>query len=259
MNRFASLRGLGVALVAVVGFSQALTGTTTSTVAPEYAMSAAAPSLEITQSDVIASNKKVASAHAALVSMWGADFNQIGRRFAPPDIINYYGGVRTGCGIMRGSNALYCPGDNTIYFDEVFVAAQAKSAARQLGTDGDMAAVGVIAHEMGHAVAMQLGHISRVSYQNESTADCLAGAFAKRAGTDGSLEKGDIEEAFFAMSSAGDPEPQLTGDGQRDRWILARLAKRGHGTREQRMQNFKNGLDGGAGACLPEFRGLANS
>jgi len=259
MNRLASLRGLGAALFAVVAFSQALTGRTVSTAAPEYAASAVAPSPDITQRDVAASNAKVQSAHAALISMWGADFNQIGRRFAPPDLVNYYGGVRTGCGVMRGSNALYCPGDNTIYFDEVFVAAQAKSAARQLGTDGDMAAVGVIAHEMGHAVAMQLGHISRVSYQNESTADCLAGAFAKHAGTDGSLEKGDIEEAFYAMSSAGDPEPQLTGDRRTDGWILARLARRGHGTREQRMQNFKTGLDGGAGACLPEFRGLANS
>jgi predicted metalloprotease len=111
---------------------------------------------------------------------------------------------------------------------------------------------------MGHAVAMQLGHISRVSYQNEATADCLAGAFAKHASTDGSLEKGDIEEAFYAMSSAGDPEPQLTGDSQRDGWILARHARRGHGTREQRIQNFKTGLDGGAGACLPEFRGLTS-
>jgi predicted metalloprotease len=258
MKRFASLRGLGAALVAVVGFSQALTGTTVSTVAPEYAATAVAPSLDITRDDVIRSNRKVSEAHGALIAMWGADFNQIGRRFAPPDLVNYYGGVRTGCGVMRGSNALYCPGDNTIYFDEVFVAVQAKQAARELGTDGDMAAIGVIAHEMGHAVAMQLGHISRVSYQNESTADCLAGAFAKHAGTDGSLENGDIEEAFYAMSSAGDPEPRLTGDSQRDGWILARLARRGHGTREQRMQNFKNGLDGGAGACLPEFRGLSS-
>jgi len=258
MTRFASLRGLGAVMVAVVGFSQVLSGRT-APAAPEYVASAIAPSLDITRQDVIASNAKVSQAHAALIAMWGADFNRIGRRFAAPDLVSYYGGVRTRCGIMRGSNALYCPGDNTIYFDEVFVAAQAKSAAQQLGTDGDMAAVGIIAHEMGHAVAMQLGHISRVSYQNESTADCLAGAFAKHAGTDGSLEKGDIEEAFYAMSTAGDPEPELTGDAQRDGWILARLARRGHGTREQRMGNFKTGLEGGAGSCLPEFVGLKNS
>lgn len=138
----------------------------------------------------------------------------------------------------------------------MFVAAQAKRAAAQLGTDGDMAAIGVIAHEMGHAVAMQLGHISRVTYQNEATADCLAGAFAQQAQKDGTLEDGDIDEAFYAMSTAGDPTPRLTGDRRVDGWILTRAAALGHGTREQRMQNFKSGLDGGAGACLPEFRGI---
>lgn len=152
-----------------------------------------------------------------MIAMWSADFRALGQRFAPPGLVPYYGGVYTGCGVMRSRNAIYCPADNTIYFDEVFVAAQAKRAAAQLGTDGDMAAIGVIAHEMGHAVAMQLGHISHVTYQNEATADCLAGV---------------------------------------DGWILTRAAALGHGTREQRMQNFKSGLDGGAGACLPEFRGI---
>jgi predicted metalloprotease len=188
--------------------------------------------------------------------MWSNDFSRLGRRFYEPGIIPFYRGVRTACGIMRSNNAIYCPRDNTIYFDEVFIAAQAKLAARELGTDGDMAAVGVIAHEMGHAVAMQLGHISRSTYENEATADCLAGAFTQQAERDGTLEDGDVDEAFYAMSLAGDPTPELTGDQQVDRYILARAARRAHGTREQRMQNFRNGLEGGARACLPEIRGL---
>jgi len=123
-----------------------------------------------------------------------------------------------------------------------------------LGTDGDMASVGVIAHEMGHAVAMQLGHISRSSYKNESTADCLAGAFTQQAGRDSSLEKGDIEEAFFGMSLAGDPTPEPTGNARYDAMIQARLARESHGTKEQRTENFRAGLVGGARACLAEFR-----
>ena len=125
-----------------------------------------------------------------------------------------------------------------------------------LGTDGDMAAVGIIAHEMGHAVAMQLGHIERSTYANEATADCLAGAFTKQAEMDGTLEDGDVDEAFFAMSAAADPTPELTGDTRVDRYILARAARTAHGTREQRMDNFRSGLEGGARACLPEIRGL---
>jgi len=91
MTRFASLRGLGAVMVAVVGFSQVLSGRT-APAAPEYVASAIAPSLDITRQDVIASNAKVSQAHAALIAMWGADFNRIGRRFAAPDLVKYYGG-----------------------------------------------------------------------------------------------------------------------------------------------------------------------
>jgi predicted metalloprotease len=119
-----------------------------------------------------------------------------------------------------------------------------------------MAAIGVIAHEMGHAVAMQLGYASPIAYQNESTADCLAGAFTREAGRKGELEPGDVEEAFYGMSTAGDPSPELTGDRRLDRRLLLREALMGHGTEGQRTQNFQRGLQGGPGACLPEFQGI---
>jgi len=162
--------------------------------------------------------------------------------------------VRSTCGIMQPNNAGYCPLENTIYYDEVFVAVQAKSAALELGTDGDMAGIGVIAHEMGHAVAIQLGFNSRVAYENESAADCLAGAFARHADRNGSLEDGDVDEAFFGMAAAADPTPELTGVRRVDRVILTRAARLAHGTREQRIDNFRAGLEGGAGACFTELR-----
>ena len=208
----------------------------------------------VTAADVEASNQKVAAAFSDLVAMWGDAFGRIGERFARPDLVRYRSAVRTPCGVMRPGNAGYCIGDNTIYYDDVFVAGQAKAAARQLGTDGDMAAVGVIAHEMGHAVAMQLGHMWRDSYHNEAVADCLAGAFAKEADRKGELEAGDVDEAFYGMASAGDPTPQLTGDNRVDRAILVRAARMGHGTEEQRVGNFRAGLEKGAGVCLAEFR-----
>jgi predicted metalloprotease len=152
------------------------------------------------------------------------------------------------------SNASYCPTSNTIYFDDVFVAVQAKAAGQALGTDGDMVAIGIIAHEMGHAVAMQLGYYSRRSYDNESVADCLAGAFTKWADRAGSIEDGDIEESFFGMAAAGDPTPQPTGDRWIDARNAARIGRQAHGTREQRMQNFRDGLDGGPSACMPELQ-----
>jgi hypothetical protein len=214
----------------------------------------AAP-LRVTLADVQASNAKAAMAYGALVPMWRAHFAEAGARFVAPNVVRFRGaGVRTPCGVVGANNAAYCPRNNVIYYDEIFLAAQAKRAANELGTDGDMAAVGVIAHEMGHAVAIQLGHMSRYTYENERTADCLAGAFAHQAERDGQLEEGDIDEAFFGMAAAGDPTPQLTGDSRADRAILVRAALMGHGTEEQRTANFRAGLENGPGACLAEFR-----
>jgi predicted metalloprotease len=212
---------------------------------------AAAP--DVTEQDVAASNAKVVMAYNALVAMWADDFAQRGTRFTPPGLVRYRGAVRTPCGMMSGNNAAYCTARNTIYFDDVFVARQAKDAARDLGTDGDMAAVGIIAHEMGHAVAIQLGADSPVPYYNEATADCLAGVFTQHSARDGSLESGDLDEAFHGLAAAGDPTPQLTGNRRIDARISYRAALMGHGTREQRLANFRAGYERGAGACLAEL------
>lgn len=251
MNRFS---GLALAAVLAAGLG---TGSPAPT-AVRWSDGGAddARTLALTERDVDASNEKAAMAYQALVRMWTEDFARVGARFAAPGLARYRGAVRTSCGIVGEGNASYCPPANRIYFDEVFLAAQAKRAALQLGTDGDMAAIGVVAHEMGHAAAIQLGHVSRSSYENEAVADCLAGAFAKRADADGSLEPGDVDEAFYAMSTAGDPTPELTGDRRVDNRILARLASVSHGTREQRMSNFRTGLEGGPGACMEEMRGV---
>jgi predicted metalloprotease len=211
------------------------------------------PDLRLTERDVAASNEKVKMAFADLAALWRGRFGELGGRFAVPRLLRYRGAARSACGVMQPRNAAYCPSENAIYYDEVFVAAQAKAAASELGSDGDMAGIGVIAHEMGHAVAIQLGYASPVAYDNESVADCLAGAFARHADENGSLEPGDVEEAFFGMAAAADPTPELTGNRRVDRRILARAAVMGHGTREQRMGNFRAGLSGGAGACVAEF------
>ena len=211
------------------------------------------PAANLTERDVAASNDKIRAAYSDLAAMWANGFSQVRARFAPPRLLRYRGVVRSACGYMQPNNAAYCPSENAIYYDEVFVAAQAKSAAIELGTDGDMAGIGVIAHEMGHAVAMQLGYNSPVAYDNESAADCLAGAFAKHADHSGSLEAGDVDEAFFGMAAAADPTPELTGDRRVDRVILTRAARMAHGTKDQRQENFRTGLEGGAGACFEEL------
>jgi len=208
---------------------------------------------ELTERDVAASNEKIGMAYSDLAAMWANGLARMHERFAVPRLLRYRGAARSACGIMQPNNAAYCPNENAIYYDEVFVAAQAKAAALELGTDGDMAGIGVIAHEMGHAVAIQLGLDAPRPYDNEAAADCLAGAFARHADRNGSLEKGDVNEAFFGMAAAADPTPELTGDRRTDRVILRRAAVMAHGTKDQRMQNFRKGLEGGAGACFEEL------
>lgn len=240
-----------ISLVAVPASTVSAADTRTDSAVP--AASAAPTTVDLTERDVAASNLKIRAAYSDLASMWTTGFAGIRERFATPRLIRHRGPVRSACGIMQPNNAGYCPAENAIYYDEVFVAAQAKHAALELGTDGDMAGIGVVAHEMGHAVAIQLGFSSRVAYENEAAADCLAGAFAKHADRNGSLEEGDVDEAFFGMAAAADPTPELTGNSRVDRVILRRAARLGHGTKEQRMENFRAGFEGGAGACFSEL------
>jgi uncharacterized protein len=237
------------------GFAIALAfGAVASTAAAQPRLVSARVDAPLSERDVAASNNEIAAAYGALVDMWSANLEQLGVQFEPPALLRYRGAIRTACGVLGGDNAEYCPTRNAIYFDEVFVARQARNAAAALGTDGDMVAVGIIAHEMGHAVAAQLGDWSDVPYENEAAADCLAGAFAQQSQKDGLLEKGDLEEAFFGLAAAADPTPQLTGNRRIDQRIELRMALMGHGTREQRMGNFKAGYDDGPGACLESFR-----
>ena len=213
--------------------------------------------LTVTSRDVAASNAKVAAAYSALMTMWEREFQQMGAPFRAPRIVRYRGNVRTSCGVMPSSNAVFCYDNNTIYFDELFLAAQAKLTGARTRTDGDMAAIGIIAHEVGHSVAFQLGRHTSSSYMNEATADCLAGAFARQAEKDGQLEQGDLDEAFHAMASAGDPEFESTGDARRDARNARRLARQAHGTESQRQANFQTGLERGALSCLDRFRPAA--
>ncbi|HET9012463.1 MAG TPA: neutral zinc metallopeptidase [Gemmatimonadaceae bacterium] len=239
-------------LAAVIAASAACGSTEAARFAPA---AAAAPFADVTPREIAQSNAKVRMAYDALVGMWSDDLAERGARFVPPGLVRYRGAVRTPCGVMSGNNAAYCTARNTIYFDEIFVARQAKEAALDLGTDGDMAAVGIIAHEMGHAVAMQLGVDSPVPYYNEAAADCLAGAFTSRSALDGTLEAGDLDEAFHGLAASGDPTPQLTGNRRLDARITYRAALLGHGTRDQRLANFTAGYEGGADVCLAGMEG----
>ena len=78
--------------------------------------------MQVSSVDVDASNRKVSMAVGALDKMWSKRFQDIGERFAAPRVVRYERGGYTACGRIGSNNAQYCERDNTIYYDEVFVA-----------------------------------------------------------------------------------------------------------------------------------------
>lgn len=190
---------------------------------------------DITQYDVQLMWQKVQLGIQVVDQFWETKFAQNGKAYRAPQVRYYTSPVYTGCGKVDMNNAFYCSADHTIYFDAIFFTRLMKGVGNQLGTDGDMAIIFVIAHEWGHAVQGLTGRLSSTSILNETNADCTAGAFTLYAHQQGILERGDIEEAVTAISNFGDDLP-WTEPGA-------------HGNSEERLMMFKRGLQKGIVGC----------
>lgn len=154
----------------------------------------------------------------SLRTFWSAAFAQYNRRFNPPAIES------------DGRTLAHYDGSaNTIHFNLRFLILERRKAEANLGTDGDMAYIIVLAHEYGHAVQAQLGMLGRSN--RELQADLLAGIWVRYAGQRGLLDPGDVEEAINSLLAAGG------GD---------------HGTGAQRVSAFNRGYAGGAGLAFQE-------
>lgn len=183
-----------------------------------------------------------------------------GRQYESAYTQIYSNQVNTGCGPASAQmGPFYCPApdDNQVYFDLRFL----EQMQRQLGAEGDFAAMYITAHEYGHHVQNVLGINEQVrqlqsrsstaqrnalSVAMELQADCLAGAWAgdasKRTTDTGLplLEDGDIEEALNAAGAVGD-----------DRITGGRVSAENftHGTSAQRIEWFRRGFTDGPTSC----------
>jgi predicted metalloprotease len=111
----------------------------------------------------------------------------------------------------------------------------------------------VLAHEIGHHVQNVLGTEAQVrrvrgqrpdvanelSVRLELQADCYAGVWAHSTAQRQLLERGDVEEGLGAAAAVGDDRIQRMGGG--------RVAPEAftHGSSEQRMRWFRQGMDSG--------------
>src|SRR5262249_46224624 len=151
----------------------------------------------------------------------------------------------------NGDGAFYCPGDHKVYLDLDFF----RELSRRFQAPGDFAQAYVIAHEVGHHVQTLLGIMDKVdslrsrlseadanhlSVMTELQADCLAGVWAFHANKERQiLEAGDVDEGLAAAAAVGDDRLQRQAQG----YVVPESFT--HGSSEQRMRWFKQGLQSG--------------
>lgn len=185
--------------------------------------------------------------------VWQVLLSGAGRQYTPPALEIFSGATATACG--QGQSAMgpfYCPADQKVYIDLSFY----QELQDRFKAPGDFAQAYVIAHEVGHHVQNLLGTSEKVqqarqqarseavanaySVRLELQADCYAGVWAHHANQQFRiLEDGDIEEALTAATAIGDDTLQKQAQG------YAVPDSFTHGSSEQRVHWFKQGLQAG--------------
>lgn len=181
---------------------------------------------------------------------WGKIFQQSGYTYPAPKLVLFRGQTSTACGIGQAAmGPFYCPADKKVYIDLAFY----DEMKNRFNAPGDFAQAYVIAHEVGHHVQNLMGTAEKVQQSRQSArneadanqyavrlelqADCYAGIWAHHAdGENRILEAGDVEEAMRAAAAIGDDALQKQAQG------YAVPDSFTHGTSEQRMRWFNQGL-----------------
>jgi uncharacterized protein len=181
---------------------------------------------------------------------WSKVFKSAGYDYPAPKLVLFRGQTTTACGTGQAAmGPFYCPGDKKVYIDLAFY----DEMKNRFKAPGDFAQAYVIAHEIGHHVQNLMGTSDKVQQARQSArneaqanqysvrlelqADCYAGVWAHQAdGANRILEAGDVEEAMRAAAAIGDDALQKQAQG------YAVPDSFTHGTSEQRMRWFNQGL-----------------
>lgn len=136
----------------------------------------------------------------SLDAFWSNTLGAADVPYQTPTVIAVTTPSTSSCGPVDPSTtyAMYCPGDQAIYFSPGWF------AQNQVGI-GDFAWITVLAHEWGHHIQQLTGVVMTPGNAYELQADCLAGTFAEYAKQRGLLHQGDITEGVSISASAGDP------------------------------------------------------
>src|SRR5262245_36863679 len=198
---------------------------------------------------------------------WKEIFAQAGKRYEPPALVMFSGSTRSGCGAaMSAMGPFYCPNDQRVYLDtDFFQELEQRFRGCEAGSRScQFSQAYVITHEVGHHVQNLLGVLPKVQQMQqgldkadanqlqvrvELQADCLAGVWAHHAEEKWRLiEPGDVEAAMQTASAIGDDRLQRRSQG----YVVPDAFT--HGSSEQRVRWFMNGLKSGQVASCDTFR-----
>ena len=198
---------------------------------------------------------------------WQEIFSRAGKTYRKPPLVMFSGGTGSACGFAQSAaGPFYCPQDQKVYLDTAFF----QELERKLGgcpvgsKSCQFAQAYVITHEIGHHVQNLLGILSRVQQLQqgldevsanqlqvrvELQADCFAGVWAHHAEQKWRIiEPGDIEAAMQSAAAVGDDHLQRKKQGH----VVPDTFT--HGSSEQRVRWFTNGLKSGQVASCDTFQ-----
>ena len=180
------------------------------------------------------------AAERDLDDFWDERFDELGfgEYYESPDRVEYYDPEdpqQTACGETIPNNAFYCPPDNSIWMDEVFL-------ENQFDTVGAFAPVFILAHEWAHMLQQHLGILEAISFtiQTELQADCFAGVYTRDLDERDLITEENLKEAIVQLIQVGDPA------------IIPWWAPSAHGEPEERVTAYVAGYDGGWDACIED-------
>ncbi len=195
---------------------------------------------------------------------WKDIFAKSGGNYVAPKLVIFSGRTQSACGQAQSAmGPFYCPSDRKVYLDTSFFRDLERRFRGCEGKSCQFAQAYVIAHEVGHHVQNLLNVLPRVQQQQrglsktdanhlqvkvELQADCLAGVWANRSQEKWKLiEPGDVEAALKTAAAIGDDRLQKQSQGT----VVPDSFT--HGSSEQRMRWFNNGLKGGTVASCNTF------